>query len=271
MPRCPGRGGPPGSPPEFLINAPLVGQSSLELGEIFFIPRGVARKAPLSFLDAHGVPQYVEDRRVDALPPHAAQAIESPRDFVRNPSYSKLFCHAGMIALMCLRAAQQAGGEPIPCRPTAVSGRNALFHPLTIPCGGIAGVEACLFLYEVEHFANGLSDPGHESRWNPCHWAPNEASIIDRSELVDQEVGVLPQATGGSHANPERLGVLHQGRSERNDQGGRVVCVQKRLGLDDKDWPGFARLRPSPRIQVRQPNLAPLRHSDNVRRRRTPR
>jgi hypothetical protein len=41
-----------------------------------------------------------------------------------------------------------------------------------------------------------------------------------------------------------------------------MICVEKRLGLDDQDRPGFARLGATARVKVRKPDFSAIKHPD---------
>lgn len=116
---------------------------------------------------------------------------------------------------------------------------------------GLACSRQRLFFDEIEDLAERLSHSCHEGVRKAGHRALSEAPIVDGPELVDQDVGVAAQTTGSSDSDAERLGVIHQVGGKWDDQRRRVICIEKRLGLDDEDWPGLARFGAASSPQIR--------------------
>lgn len=51
-------------------------------------------------------------------------------------------------------------------------------------------------MLQVEHLFDGVVDSLHEDGWETGHRALNEPPIVDRSELIDQQISVPPRAVG---------------------------------------------------------------------------
>ena len=55
--------------------------------------------------------------------------------------------------------------------------------------------------------------------------------VIDGTELIDQKIGILVQSAMCGDTQTKRLSIVNQVGAEGNDEGGRMVGVQKRLVL----------------------------------------
>ena len=47
-------------------------------------------------------------------------------------------------------------------------------------------------MFQVEHLFDGVIDWLHEGGWETGHRALNEPPIVDRSELIDEQIRIMP-------------------------------------------------------------------------------
>ena len=99
----------------------------------------------------------------------------------------------------------------------------------------------------------------------------DQSLIIDRAELIQQQIGVSPKFALSGNSETERFRVVNELGGKGNDQGGGMSGIEQRLGLDDEHGSGLSRFRPTARIQVGKLNLAALTHTGLSRWHQTPR
>jgi hypothetical protein len=127
--------------------------------------------------------------------------------------------------------------------------------------GGAALVTEQLPLYELQDLAHRAPYLRHEGGGQASQWASYETPIVDRSQLVHEQIGRLPQTSRRRDPYAKRLGVVDQARGERDDQGRWVIGIEQRLRLDDEDGPSLARLGSPTGIEAGQPHLTPAKAS----------
>ena len=73
----------------------------------------------------------------------------------------------------------------------------------------------------------------HAPGWEPEQGSANEAAIVDRAELVHEEVGIARKPSGRWDANAQRLGIVDE-LGRQGDDISRGMCgIQQRLRLND--------------------------------------
>jgi hypothetical protein len=65
-------------------------------------------------------------------------------------------------------------------------------------------------LVQVEYLFDSMIDSTHQRSRKPKERALNESSIVDCSELIDEQVRIMPQAAACRHAQAEWLGIFHE-------------------------------------------------------------
>ena len=84
-------------------------------------------------------------------------------------------------------------------------------------------------VHEVENLAERILDACHHGAGHPRHGSPDETPVVDRANLIDQEVGRATQAAGGGQPDAERLSAVHERRREGNDERRRMLGVEEDL------------------------------------------
>ena len=88
--------------------------------------------------------------------------------------------------------------------------------------------------------------------------ALHQTSVVDRAELVHQEIRVAAKAPASGDPDTEGFGVRDEVGRERDDQCRRVIRLEQSLRLNDEDRARLARFRSATRLQVSKPHT-PLR------------
>lgn len=74
-------------------------------------------------------------------------------------------------------------------------------------------------LIEIEHFGDGLVHSRHECRGEFGQGAFDKPAIVDRAQLVDEQVGCAAEAAGCMNTNTQGFGPVDQDGRQRNDEG----------------------------------------------------
>lgn len=120
-------------------------------------------------------------------------------------------------------------------------------------------------MLQIEYVVDRVVDSLHECGWEAGHRASNEPPVVDRSELIVEQVRASSQVAGCCHTKTERLGIVQQLGGQRNDQCRWMIRVEQRLGLDNQDRLSFSRFCSMFRIQVGQPHFSTIRYQDPLR------
>ena len=76
----------------------------------------------------------------------------------------------------------------------------------------------CQSLIDVQDFFHRLADSIHQCGRQSRERTLHQPSVINRAELIDEQIGSLPEASRCRHAQAEWLGIIHERGGQRNDQ-----------------------------------------------------
>ena len=91
----------------------------------------------------------------------------------------------------------------------------------------------CFSSSSSEQFEQSAQYVPHAPGWEPEQGAANEAAIVDRAELVHEEIGIAGKPTGRWDANAQRLGIVDELRRQGDDVSRGMCSIQQRLSLND--------------------------------------
>src|SRR5579875_598633 len=91
--------------------------------------------------------------------------------------------------------------------------RHHLFDRITMDPVGVRRPYSA----EVKHLAERGGDARHDRLVEAGERTFDEPPIVERAELVDEQVRVAPQRRLRGHADAQGLGVVYQIRGQRND------------------------------------------------------
>ncbi len=63
---------------------------------------------------------------------------------------------------------------------------------------------------EVEHLAERGGNAHHRRIVQMSERAFDEAAVVDRAQLIDEQIGTMPQRRLRGHADTQRLGVIDE-------------------------------------------------------------
>ena len=168
---------------------------------------------------------------------------------------------------------------PVPSRPNASEGReggtmNVSANLSSRKLGSTGSRPSCArsrrsVLGEVEDLEQGLFHGSHQGPFHPSEWPTNQSSVIDRGQLIDQDLRIPSQISCRRSPDPQRFGLIHQVSRKQSHEGRRMLRVEQRLNLQDQYGAGPSGLGSAPLIQIRDPHVAALRNRRPLRWRRT--
>src|SRR5664280_960569 len=91
-------------------------------------------------------------------------------------------------------------------------------------------MRCCMSLsFYANYFQKGAADLLHLHVRKTEERSFHQAAIVDRSHLIHQQIRRLWKAPRCGHTDTQRLRIVHQFRSEGNDQSGGMPRIQQGL------------------------------------------
>jgi hypothetical protein len=117
-----------------------------------------------------------------------------------------------------------------------------------------------LNIKDVQHLPSGLIRLRHQGWVDQCERSFDQTAIIYGLELINQKVRVLGQISACGDPDSKRLRVINQVGCKGNNERRWMVCIQKRLCLQDENWTGSTGFGWTARIKVSEPDFTPFTH-----------
>jgi hypothetical protein len=103
-----------------------------------------------------------------------------------------------------------------------------------------------------DYFQNSLVDPFHQFRFQIGDGAGCDSSVVDGTDLVDEQIGIPDQLFAGFDPDAEWFCIVDEICRQGDDDRGGMSRIQKGLILKNENGYRFPRLRPFLRVEICQ-------------------